>query len=240
MLYVMLTILLIVIDQVVKFLVRANIPLGDSVPFLPHVLELTYVQNTGAAFSLLAEHTWILTLISVLVVIVMVIALWKKVLTHPLGVVPAVLVLSGGLGNLIDRIAFGYVTDMFRTLFMNFAVFNVADICITVGAVWLAVYVLFGYEKLEKKSKKEAPSHDGTDLSSDVPEAGRADVLLAGMIDGSPARPPNGGWRRAGGPGGPSSEKKRPAGARSGAVRHPAPTGGGGCHPPGHPLGRGL
>ena len=75
MLYVMLTILLIVIDQVVKFLVRANIPLGDSVPFLPHVLELTYVQNTGAAFSLLAEHTWILTLISVLVVIVMVIAL---------------------------------------------------------------------------------------------------------------------------------------------------------------------
>ena len=161
MLYVMLTILLIVIDQVVKFLVRANIPLGNSVPFLPHVLELTYVQNTGAAFS------WILTLISVLVVIVMVIALWKKVLTHPLGVVPAVLVLSGGLGNLIDRIAFGYVTDMFRTLFMNFAVFNVADICITVGAVWLAVYVLFGYEKLEKKSKKEAPTHDGTDLSSD-------------------------------------------------------------------------
>lgn len=78
MLYVMLTILLIVIDQVVKFLVRANIPLGDSVPFLPHVLELTYVQNTGAAFSLLAEHTWILTLISVLVVIVMVIALWKR------------------------------------------------------------------------------------------------------------------------------------------------------------------
>lgn len=125
------------------------------------------MQNTGAAFSLLAEHTWILTLISVLVVIVMVIALWKKVLTHPLGVVPAVLVLSGGLGNLIDRIAFGYVTDMFRTLFMNFAVFNVADICITVGAVWLAFYVLFGYEKLEKKAQKEAPDHDGTDLPSD-------------------------------------------------------------------------
>ena len=167
MLYIILTVILVAIDQLVKFLVRANIPLGGHVSFIPHVLELTYVQNTGAAFSLLAEHTWILTLISVLVVIVMVIALWKKVLTHPLGVVPAVLVLSGGLGNLIDRIAFGYVTDMFRTLFMNFAVFNVADICITVGAVWLAVYVLFGYEKLEKKSKKEAPSHDGTDLSSD-------------------------------------------------------------------------
>lgn len=165
--YAVLALLLVLLDQGVKYLVLTKIPLGGHVPFLPHLLELTYVQNTGAAFSLLAEHTWILTLISVLVVIVMVIALWKKVLTHPLGVVPAVLVLSGGLGNLIDRIAFGYVTDMFRTLFMNFAVFNVADICITVGAVWLAVYVLFGYEKLEKKSKKEAPSHDGTDLSSD-------------------------------------------------------------------------
>ena len=165
-LYFLLAAALVAVDQVVKYLVRAGIPLHTAVDFLPG-LDLTYVQNTGAAFSLLAEHTWILTLISVLVVIVMVIALWKKVLTHPLGVVPAVLVLSGGLGNLIDRIAFGYVTDMFRTLFMNFAVFNVADICITVGAVWLAVYVLFGYEKLEKKSKKEAPTHDGTDLSSD-------------------------------------------------------------------------
>ena len=167
MLYMILTILLIVIDQAVKFLVRANIPLGEGVPFLPHVLELTYVQNTGAAFSLLAEHTWLLTLASVLVVIAMVIVLWKRVLTHPLGVVPAVLVLSGGVGNLIDRIAFGFVTDMFRTLFMDFAVYNVADICITVGAFWLAAYVLFGYEKLEKKGKKEAAAHDGTDFPSD-------------------------------------------------------------------------
>ena len=167
MFYPILAVILIVIDQVVKALVRANIPLGGSVPFLPHVLELTYVQNTGAAFSILEEHTWLLTLASILVVIAMVIALWRKVLTHPLGVVPAVLVLSGGLGNLIDRIAFGYVTDMFRTLFMDFAVFNVADICITVGALWLAAYVLFGYEKLEKKGKKEAAAHDGTDLPSD-------------------------------------------------------------------------
>ena len=71
MLYVMLTILLIVIDQVVKFLVRANIPLGDSVPFLPHVLELTYVQNTGAAFSLFSQHTWLLTLISAVMSVVL-------------------------------------------------------------------------------------------------------------------------------------------------------------------------
>ena len=167
MLYLILTAVLVAIDQIVKALVRANIPLGEGVPFLPHVLELTYVQNTGAAFSLLAEHTWLLTLASALVVIAMVAALWKKVLTHPLGVVPAVLVLAGGVGNLIDRFALGYVTDMFRTLFMDFPVFNVADICITVGAFWLAAYVLFGYERLEKKPNKEASPHDGTDLPSD-------------------------------------------------------------------------
>ena len=58
MLYAVLVVALVVLDQVVKFLVRANIPLGGDVPFLPHILHLTYVQNTGAAFSLLEEHTW--------------------------------------------------------------------------------------------------------------------------------------------------------------------------------------
>jgi signal peptidase II len=165
MLYILLAIILIVIDQVVKVLVRANIPLGGHVSFLPHVLELTYVRNTGAAFSILNEQTWLLTLISILVVAAMVFALWKKLLTHPLGVVPAVMVIAGGVGNLIDRVALGYVTDMFNTLFMNFAVFNVADICITVGGVLLVVYVLFFYEKYEKKG--DGQNVDGTDLPAD-------------------------------------------------------------------------
>ena len=166
MLYIFLVVLLVVIDQVVKFLVRANIPLGGHVPFIPHILDLTYVQNTGAAFSILNEHTWLLTLASILVVALMAAALWKKALTHPGGVVPAVMVIAGGVGNLIDRIAFGYVTDMFNTLFMDFAVFNVADICITVGGVLLLIYVFFFYEKLEKQ--KEGPKDvDGTDLPAD-------------------------------------------------------------------------
>lgn len=165
MLYILLTILLVVIDQVVKFLVRTNIPLGEHLPFIPHILDLTYVQNTGAAFSILAEHTWILTLLSLIIVIVMVVALWKKVLVHPFGVIPSVMVIAGGIGNLIDRIAFGYVTDMFYTLFMNFAVFNVADICITVGGVLLVLYVLVLYDKLEKK--EEPKDAHGTDLPAD-------------------------------------------------------------------------
>ena len=107
MLYVMLTILLIVIDQVVKFLVRANIPLGDSVPFLPHVLELTYVQNTGAAFSLLEEHTWILTIVSLVVSVLLVVLLVKKVFPRPFAMAALSMVLAGAVGNLIDRALLG-------------------------------------------------------------------------------------------------------------------------------------
>ena len=164
MLYVILTIALVALDQAVKYLVRANIPLGGHVPLLPHVVELTYVQNTGAAFSMLSEHTWLLSLISAAGVVAMAVVLWRRVLTHPLGVVPAVMVLAGGLGNLIDRVALGYVTDMFNTLFMRFAVFNVADIFITVGGVLLVIYLLFFCEKLEPK--KEG-GHDKPDLPTD-------------------------------------------------------------------------
>lgn len=164
MLYAVLAVFLVVLDQVVKYLVREGIPLGGHVPFIPHVLELTYVQNTGAAFSILEQHTWILTAASLVIVAVMLVALRKKFVTHPLGVLPTVLIIAGGIGNLIDRIVFGYVTDMFNTLFMDFAVFNVADIGITVGAFWLAAYVLFFYDKLEPK---EEPKDDAADLPAD-------------------------------------------------------------------------
>lgn len=169
MLYLLLAALLVALDQGVKFLVRAHIPPGGSVPLLPGVLDLTYVRNTGAAFSLLEEHTWLLSAASAAVVCGIAIALWKKVFRHPLGVTPAVLVMAGGVGNLIDRVAFGFVTDMFRTLFISFPVFNVADICITVGGFWLVLYVVFGYDRLEKRPDKKEEAHDG---SPDVPPDG--------------------------------------------------------------------
>ena len=83
MLYAVLVVALVVLDQVVKFLVRANIPLGGDVPFLPHILHLTYVQNTGAAFSLLEEHTWILTIVSLVVSVLLTVLLVKKVFPRP-------------------------------------------------------------------------------------------------------------------------------------------------------------
>lgn len=156
MLYLFLAAALIAVDQIVKFLVRTYIPLGGSVPFLPHIMDITHFQNTGAAFSLFEEHTWILTVVSaVAAIVLLVLILRKRGLRHPAGRCILALLLAGAVGNLIDRAAFGYVTDMFRTLFMNFAIFNVADICLTVGCVLLILYVIFCYDRLEKSRKEQ-------------------------------------------------------------------------------------
>ena len=165
MFYAILAAALVALDQLVKYLVRAQIPLGESVPFLPHIMDLTYVQNTGAAFSLLRQHTWLLTLISAVVVLAMCWLLIRGFFKTRLGLISAALVLAGGVGNLIDRAVFGYVTDMFQTTFIDFAVFNVADCCITIGIPLLFLYVWRCADKDEKKEDK-------TDEPSQLPPDG--------------------------------------------------------------------
>ncbi len=164
--YVILAVLLILGDQLTKLAVRTGIPLGGSVPFIPHVLDLTYVQNTGAAFSILRTHTWLLTLISAAVVLAMCALIIKGFFKNALGRWAAALVLAGGMGNLIDRVVFGFVTDMFKTTFMDFAVFNVADCCITVGVPLLFLYVWF---YVGRDEKKEGGTDDAAQLPPDGP-----------------------------------------------------------------------
>lgn len=166
MFYAILAATLVVLDQIVKYLVRANIPLGTSIPFLPHILDLTYVQNTGAAFSLFRQHTWLLTLVSATVVLVVCWLIVKGFFKNTLGRWAAALVLAGGVGNLIDRAVFGFVTDMFQTVFMDFAVFNVADCCITIGVPLLFLYVWF---YVGKDEKKEDEADDAAQLPPDGP-----------------------------------------------------------------------
>ena len=116
MLYAVLVLALVGLDQLVKFLVRAYIPLGGDVPFLPHILQLTYVQNTGAAFSIFSQHTWILTVVSLVVSVALAVLLLKKVFPHPLAMLTLSLVLAGAVGNLIDRVAFGYLLTQDRAV----------------------------------------------------------------------------------------------------------------------------
>lgn len=152
--YFLLAIALVALDQLVKYLVLTYIPLHGSVPFLPYLMDLTFVKNTGAAFSMLSEHTWMLTVCSLVMSVVLAVAVWKKFFVHPLGRTALTLVLAGAVGNLIDRAFRGYVVDMFRTLFIDFAVFNVADICVVVGGIAAGVYYVFFFDKLEPRAKK--------------------------------------------------------------------------------------
>lgn len=164
--YAILAVLLVIGDQLTKLAVRAGIPLGGSVPFIPGVLELTYVQNTGAAFSILRSHTWLLTLTSAVVVLVICYLIVKGFFKNALGRWAAMLVLAGGMGNLIDRAVFGCVTDMLKTTFIDFPVFNVADCCITVGVPLLFLYVLLYVGRDEKKEEDKA------DESAQLPSDG--------------------------------------------------------------------
>lgn len=150
MLYYLLAIILVVIDQLVKWWVRSAIPLGTSLPFLPHLMDLTYVQNTGAAFSVFSAHTELLTLVSLAGAVLFGVLLWKNYFPGKVGRLALSLVFAGAVGNLIDRALLGYVTDMFKTTFMNFAVFNVADICVVVGGILAVIYVMFLMDKEEK------------------------------------------------------------------------------------------
>ena len=141
----------VVLDQAVKFLVRAAIPLHTSQPFIPGLFDLTYVRNTGAAFSIFSSQTWILTVLSGIATVVLLVLLLRRTLPTRLGMLSLSLLLAGAAGNFIDRLAFGYVTDMFETTFMDFPVFNVADIGVVIGGVLLVVTVLLAGDKEEEK-----------------------------------------------------------------------------------------
>ena len=116
---------------------------------IPDVLGITYVQNTGAAFSSFPNATMVLAGISLLVSLLLILAILLRWVRHPFGRFTLMLLLAGAVGNLIDRALLGYVTDMFETLFMRFAVFNVADICVVVGGIAFCVYYLFFHGKEE-------------------------------------------------------------------------------------------
>ena len=162
--YAILAAALVAIDQLVKYLVLEHIPLGAHVPFIPYIVELTFVKNTGAAFSILSEHTWLLGLISLVMSVVLAAAIWKNFFHHPLGKLTLTLLLGGAVGNLIDRVFRGFVVDMFNVLFMNFAVFNVADICVVVGGIAAALYYVLLAPKLEPpEGEEEAHDHPDPD-----------------------------------------------------------------------------
>lgn len=141
------------LDQWLKAYVTANIPLGQAQSLLPGVVELRTVHNYGAAWSSFSGSRWLLVAVTSIIVIFVTVLLVRRVVRHPLGVAACCMVISGGLGNIIDRVRLGYVVDMFNLLFINYPVFNVADILVVCGAVLGCIYYLWFYERYDKAVK---------------------------------------------------------------------------------------
>lgn len=157
--YILAIVACIAADQAVKLYVTSHLALYESAPLLPGLVELYHIQNTGGGFSILAGHTWVLTLVTAALMAGIAVVLVKRRFPHPLAMWTLTAVLGGGLGNLIDRVRLGYVVDMFNFQFMNYPVFNVADILVVCGTIGFAAYYLFLHDR--EAEKKEGPQDGG-------------------------------------------------------------------------------
>ena len=151
------------LDQWVKHYVTVNTVERCVRPFLPGLMELKTVHNYGAAWSSFSGSRWLLVAVTTIIVAAVAVLLIRRIVRHPLGVAAGFLILSGGIGNIIDRMRLGYVVDMFHLEFWpSYPVFNVADICVVCGAVLAAVYYIWFYEKYDKRGGE----HGDTDAPS--------------------------------------------------------------------------
>jgi len=154
---------LLAADQWLKHWITANLPLGQTQPLLPGFVQLRTVHNYGAAWSSFSGQKWFLLVVTCAIVLAVLYCLARRIVRHPLGVSACCLVVSGGIGNIIDRMRFGYVVDMFDFQFMNYPVFNIADMCIVCGAILGAIYYLWIYEKYDKKEAAHGDSDAPTE-----------------------------------------------------------------------------
>ena len=130
---------MIALDQLSKLWIVNHIPLNTIHKFLPGIFSLTYLRNYGAAFSILQNQQWFFTVITFAVVGAACYYFIKNLQGSFWLLFGLLLIISGGLGNFIDRVRLGYVVDMVHLDFMNFAIFNVADSYLTVGVIILFI-----------------------------------------------------------------------------------------------------
>lgn len=145
----------VAVDQITKYITLANIALHQQVDFWPGFLGFTYVQNTGAAFSSFEGQQWLFAVIFLALTVGIFYEYFKKPLPFTKferWCIAAIY--GGGVGNMIDRLRYGYVVDMIQTQFMDFPIFNVADCFITCGCIAIVISLIFFNRDFWKDEKK--------------------------------------------------------------------------------------
>lgn len=148
------------VDQLIKYLITANFELGQTKSLIPNILSLTHIRNSGAAWSIMEGKTWFLVGLPIIVMAAALVFMYKKRGGSKLMLSSLALIIGGGIGNLIDRIRLHEVVDYLKTDFINFPIFNFADICVVCGAVMFCVYMVF-FDESDKKSDEKSEDKNG-------------------------------------------------------------------------------
>ena len=141
--YLILSILFVIADQVVKMWTVNHFSLHEGMEFMKGIVSILYVRNTGAAWGMFEGKMFFFYLITAVAVGTLLYLMFKEKGKSKLLLTAYSLILAGAVGNFIDRIRLGYVVDMFKFEFIDFPIFNVADICLTIGVIFLFYYVIF-------------------------------------------------------------------------------------------------
>lgn len=182
MLYIALAVTagLIGLDQLTKILIDSNMELHQSIPIISfgdtHVLNITYERNPGAAFSILEGKQTFLVIFTAIIIVAMLYLMISKRVKRPTYVWSMALIVAGGLGNLIDRVIRGEVVDFIDVRIINFAVFNVADICAVLGAIGLLLFVVIDEIK-KQKNKRSAKKNKNADDKEQNTAAMKAETV---------------------------------------------------------------
>ena len=142
---------LVAVDQLVKVWAVTSLASVGTIPLIPDVLQLTYVENRGAAFNLLENHQWLFILFAFVVIGVICAALLRGYAQTVAGRLALVLICAGAVGNLIDRIFRNFVVDMIHFTLIDFPVFNVADIFVCVGVALFFYYMIFEHKDADEQ-----------------------------------------------------------------------------------------
>lgn len=143
---------LVIIDQIIKYFVSAYLQPVGSVSVIDNLFSLTYVENKGVAFGMFSDMRWIFVALTSVLLAIIIFYMFKKRPKGKFFYICAALIIGGGLGNLIDRIFYGYVIDYLSLSFFP-PVCNFADYCITAGTIMLVIYLLFFSDVLDSSKK---------------------------------------------------------------------------------------
>ena len=200
--YAILGAVLLAGDQILKYWVVTHLTVGESAPFLPGFMQLTRLHNYGAAWSSLSGRTVLLVVFTAVLLAAVALLLIKKVVRHWTGITACTLILSGGIGNIIDRIVHGYVVDMFDLQLFSYPVFNLADCCVVVGSHSGRGYTTCSSTKNTTRKRRSLTMHAIRLTPLDGGHRHPAGQLpRPGAVEGlTRSRPPQGCWRRAASP----------------------------------------